>query len=161
MQSHKRRRCEEDDGDFDFDRPPSRQRSESLFRRQQELFNAMNMDFNDNDKQQEEDQNFDLELPFDVQGRDVNNDIVSYSSFDSINNNNNNNNNVSTGQDFVDIRHIFRLTRMMKVAMIIEKNIVTKIMTMIAVVRQVVPVIAFLPQVVAVAVVSLLLKQIQ
>ena len=62
MQSHKRRRCEEDDGDFDFNRPPSRQRSESLFRRQQELFNAMNMDFNDNDKQQEEDQNFDLEF---------------------------------------------------------------------------------------------------
>ena len=114
MQSHKRRRCEEDDGDFDFNRPPSRQRSESLFRRQQELFNAMNMDFNDNDKQQEEDQNFDLELPFDVQGSDVNNDganapfdnIVSYLSFDSINNNNNDNN-VSTGQDFVDICHIF------------------------------------------------------
>ena len=89
MQSHKRRRCEEDDGDFDFNRPPSRQRSESLFRRQQELFNAMNMDFNGNDKQQEEDQNFDLELPFDVQGSDVNNDgdnapfdnIVSYLSF--------------------------------------------------------------------------------
>ena len=41
-------RLEYGDGDFDFDRPPSRQRSESLFRRQQELFNAMNMDFNGN-----------------------------------------------------------------------------------------------------------------
>ena len=78
------------DGDFDFDRPPSRQRSESLIRRQQELFNAMNMDFNDNDKQQEEDQNFDLELPFDVQGSDVNN--------------NNNNNDIHVNNDDNEIR---------------------------------------------------------
>ena len=80
------------DGDFDFDRPPSRQRSESLIRRQQELFIAMNMDFNDNDKQQEEDQNFDLELPFDVQGSS------------DVNNNNNNNNDIHVNNDDNEIR---------------------------------------------------------
>ena len=43
-----------------------RQRSESLIRRQKELFEALNMDFSDNDRQQKEDENFDLEIPFEL-----------------------------------------------------------------------------------------------
>ena len=43
-----------------------RQRSESLIRRQKELFDALNMDFSDNDRQQNEDENFDLEIPFEI-----------------------------------------------------------------------------------------------